>query len=144
MREGFIEGVRSTDAPSGGRPAGRVVRSSADGGQVLPLVAILVVAVAVVGVVVVGQLGRLVDDRARARTAADAGALAGATSGARAARAAVGRNGGELIEMRHEGATVVVRARVGGAEASSAARPRRCPAGSATGSPVSGCRDRSP
>ncbi len=101
---------------------------AADRGQAVPLL----VAVVAVGVVVLLVAGRLVArwaDAARARTAADAGALAcleaGGAGGVAAARAASG-NGGRLLAVAMDGASCTVRVRVGeaAAEATAAWRPR--------------------
>lgn len=61
--------------------------------------------------VVAGRVGPVLDDAARARTAADAAALAGAVDGRVAARALAEANGGELVAFVPEpnGVTVVVR-----------------------------------
>lgn len=94
-------------------------------GSVTPLVALLML---VVGGLVVG-LGRLGADAvtaARARTAADAAALAGAADGEAAARTLAEANGAELIAFAAEGAEVEVRTRVGAFEAE--ARAARSPA----------------
>jgi hypothetical protein len=102
-------------------------RSRADErGQVAPLLAVLVLGVALAAVVIVAALGGSAGDRAAARTAADAGALAGAVGGDAAARRAVAANGGELVALHRDGDVVEVRARVGGAEATSRAEPLRC------------------
>lgn len=90
-------------------------------GQVLPLLAVLVVA-AGMAVVWLGRIGEAAVDRARARTAADAAALAGAADGRSAAAAVAAANGGRLVAYREEGSDVAVRVRVGGAEASARAR----------------------
>ena len=90
--------------------------SSSERGSVLPLVALIVLAV---GGLCVG-LSRLGGDAmasARARTAADAAALAGAAEGEAAARELAAANGAELLEYAEEGVEVQVRARVGEAEA---------------------------
>jgi hypothetical protein len=63
-----------------------VARAHGERGQVVPLVALLVV-VAALAIVVIGRLGVVALARARARTAADAVALAGAADG----RAVAGR-----------------------------------------------------
>jgi hypothetical protein len=80
------------------------------------LVAVLAVAVARVGGAVV--------DHARARTAADAAAIAGVAGGERAARDAALRNGGALVAFRRVGdpdGDVVVTVTVGRASASARA-----------------------
>jgi hypothetical protein len=67
------------------------------------------------------------DERARARTAADAAALAGAADGTEAAQRLATANGGELLEMHGDGGEVVVRVRVGEVEAYARARATRRP-----------------
>jgi hypothetical protein len=62
------------------------------------------------------------DDRARARTAADAAALAGAADGEQAAHQVASANGADLLEMEREGDDVVVQVRVGEVEAYAKAR----------------------
>ena len=67
-----------------------------DGGQAVPLMLVVLLA-AVVAVMATIEVGRLLNDSARARTAADAAALAGASAGrAEAARLATA-NGGQLL-----------------------------------------------
>ena len=87
-----------------------------DTGQVLPLVAVGLVLV--VGMVVlVVTVGQVVDERARARTAADAAALAGAASGSAAAEQVAVENGAVLEEYEAVGSDVLVRVSVGRARA---------------------------
>jgi hypothetical protein len=62
------------------------------------------------------------DDRARARTAADAAALAGAADGEPAAREVAEANGADLLEIERAGDEVVVRVRVGDLDAYARAR----------------------
>jgi hypothetical protein len=92
-----------------------------DRGQATPLAAAMVAVVlaAMVGLV---PAARALADRAYARTAADAAALAGAVEGEAAARALAQENGGELLVFRRSGTEVVVRVRVGGADAYARAR----------------------
>lgn len=92
-----------------------------DRGQALPLVVgvLAIVAVFVAGIGVVA--GHSID-AARARTAADAAALAGVEAGQGAAAALADVNGGVLVEFHtSEGGDVVVRVRVGRATASARA-----------------------
>ena len=102
-----------------------------DRGQAVPL---LVFAVGLTAVMVLGlaHMGRVVADRAQARTAADAAALAGAAEGEGAARSVAEANGGEVIHFRTEGDEVVVEVAVGGVEAFGRAR-RRMVVSAATG-----------
>ena len=95
-----------------------------DGGQTSLLV-VLVVAVAVVALLVVGAVGRAATGRARARTAADAAALAAVAGGAPAADVAAERNGATVVWVRRHGDEVEVRVRIDDAEATSRARPDR-------------------
>jgi hypothetical protein len=90
-------------------------------GQVLPLL-VLVVALAGVLVVVLGRLGQAAVDRAHARTAADAAALAGAAAGESAARDLAQANGATLLWFRAEGRDVEVAVRFRRAEAVARAR----------------------
>jgi hypothetical protein len=91
-------------------------------GQAVPL-ALAVVAVAVVVLLALVPLGEAATERAQARTAADAAALAGAAEGEDAARDVAEANGGELTSWRAEGRDVWVEVRVGAARA--AAKTRR-------------------
>lgn len=103
-------------------PVGPAERT--DRGQAVPLAAamVAVVAIALVGLV---PAGRAVADRARARTAADAAALAGAAEGEQAARDLADVNGAELVDFARSGDEVVVRVRVGAVGASARARAVR-------------------
>jgi hypothetical protein len=87
-----------------------VARRRSELGQALPLVA-LVLVVATVALLLVVRVGETVDDRARARTAADAAALAGAAGGRDQAASIAAANGGSLerwVEHAHEVEVVVV------------------------------------
>lgn len=89
-------------------------------GAVTPLVAVLVLAVG--GLVLgLGRLGGAAADVARARTAADAAALAGAADGEDAAQRLASDNDGELVAFRRDGAEVEVRVSVGRATATARA-----------------------
>jgi len=85
---------------------------SNDGGQVLPLVSVLVVFVALVCLGLT-RLGDGVVDRARARTAADAAALAGARDGEDVAGEVAEQNHGELLAYVSREGEVEVTVRVG-------------------------------
>lgn len=102
-----------------------------DEGQVVPLAAAMVALCGVILVALVPVAGAL-DDRARARTAADAAALAGAADGDGAARRLASANGAELLEIERDGDEVVVQVRVGEVEAYAKARGTRPPATAAT------------
>jgi D-alanyl-D-alanine carboxypeptidase len=107
-----------------------------DRGQATPLMAaaIGVVAVLMLGL---GPMARALDDRAQARTAADAAALAGAAEGEDAAREMAGANHAELVGYQAQGDEVVVKVAVGGVTAFGRARRVEVPAppmpGSGTG-----------
>ncbi len=96
------------------------MRNDNEQGQATPMM-IGVVAVIVVLVVGVGWFGRSLADAARARTAADAAALAGVVDGRRAAERLAALNGGELTSFRQIGSDVVVTVRVGRASATARA-----------------------
>ena len=92
-----------------------------DRGQAVPLGAAMlaIVTVALVALVpVAGALG----DRARARTAADAAALAGAVEGEGAAGDLAAANGAELVAFERSGDEVIVQVRVGAVDAHARAR----------------------
>ena len=92
-----------------------------DRGQALPLVVGVLAVVAVLVVALSVVAGHSID-AARARTAADAAALAGVESGHVAADALAHANGGVLVEFRTtDDGDVVVRVRVGRATASARA-----------------------
>ena len=79
----------------------------AERGQVVPIVAAVLVVAAVVALVV-GELGVAAVHRAQARTAADAAALAGAAEGEAAARSVAADNGAELVSFVRHGLVVEV------------------------------------
>lgn len=106
-----------------------------DHGQATPL-ALAMVTLVLVAVVWLLPLGRALADRAQARTAADAAALAGAVEGEAAARSLAERNGADLLSFRRSGSEVVVRVQVGGADAYSRARA----VATAAGAPDRGTR----
>lgn len=107
-----------------------------DGGQVLPLAAAML-AVAAAALIALVPVGRALEDRARARTAADAAALAGAAEGEAAARQVARENGGRLLTFERSGTEVTVRVAVGDRSASARAR---AVAGPAPGTDTSGVR----
>ena len=74
------------------------------------VVALLLAALVVLAI---GRLGVAADDAARARTAADAAALAGAAQGLTAATQLAEANGGVLVDYQAFGNQVEVRVRVG-------------------------------
>jgi len=87
---------------------------------VLPLLAALLL-VAAATALVLAELGHAAVERARARTAADAAALAGAADGEPAARAAASANGAVLVAYRADGRVVAVEVRLGDAVARASA-----------------------
>ena len=98
-----------------------------DAGQTVPLAAAML-AIVTVALVALVPVGRALADRAHARTAADAAALAGAAEGEQAARALAGANGADLVEFERAGDEVVVRVRVGDVDAYARARAAVRPA----------------
>lgn len=101
-------------------------RDCDDRGQIVPLAAAMVALCCVALLALVPVAGAL-DARARARTAADAAALAGAADGDRAARQVAEANGADLVELGRTGDEVVVQVRVGEVEAYARARATRHP-----------------
>ena len=91
-----------------------------DDGQAVPLL-LAVVALGIVCVVATGRLCVVWADAARARTAADAAALACVLGGPPAASSAAGDNGARLLEVRSDGARCTVHVSVGGAHATATA-----------------------
>lgn len=91
-----------------------------DDGQAVPLIAALV-GIAGALALALGALGGDVVDAGRARSAADAAALAGVHGGRRAANALADRNGAVLTTWRRVGDDVVVTVRVGDATATARA-----------------------
>ena len=94
-----------------------------DSGQVLPLVSVVLVLVTVVCVGLT-RLGVGVAERARARTAADAAALAGARDGEDVAGEVASENHGELVAYVARDGEVEVTVRVGGSTARARAMRR--------------------
>lgn len=95
-----------------------------DRGQVTALMT-LAVAMAALMLLAIGQLGRAASDRAQARTAADATALAGAAQGESHAKQLAEANGGSLSSYELEDGEVVVQVSVNGVHAYSRARAVR-------------------
>ena len=85
---------------------------SDDGGQAVPLFLVFILLMGV-GLLGLARLGAAVDDAARARTAADAAALAGAADGFDAAVELAVANGGLLHTYERHGGAVEVAVRVG-------------------------------
>lgn len=90
-------------------------------GQVLPFLAIVMVMVVALTIMVV-RLGGQIDQRARAQTAADAAALAGAGGGEDAARIIATRNGAQMESFVSRNGEVEVVVRVDDRRASARAR----------------------
>jgi hypothetical protein len=88
----------------------------------VPMLALLVL-VAGGAIVLLGRIGGAAVERASARTAADAAALAGAAEGRAAATSVAAANGGRLESYREVGVETEVRVDVG--RATAVARARR-------------------
>lgn len=102
-------------------------RSRDDCGQILPFTMLLLVLAAGLAFLIV-ELGRVAVDRAQARTAADAAALAAAASPERARVQAVRlavANGGRIVSFDEGTGEVVVEVRVGRASATARAQTVR-------------------
>jgi hypothetical protein len=93
-------------------------------GSLTPLLAVIVLA-AGGAVLLIGRLGGAAVARAKARTAADAAALAGAAEGRPAAEAVAAANGGRLVEYRSSGLVTSVVVAVGPARARATAERSR-------------------
>ena len=91
-------------------------------GSTVPLLAVLVL-MAGGAIVLLGRIGGAAVDRASARTAADAAALAGAAEGRAAAASVATADGGRIESYRELGAETEVRVSVG--RATAVARARR-------------------
>jgi len=87
-------------------------RRVGDRGQVVPLLAVLLV-VAAAAVVLVAVIGGHLVDRARARAAADAGALAAALGTDADGAEVVAANGAVLVRIERGASVVEVEVRVG-------------------------------
>ena len=81
--------------------AARQLRRRADGGQATVLMIMLLIA-SVGAAAVIVEVGILLDESARARTAADAAALAGAVEGKAAAAQLAEANGGTLVSYNQQ------------------------------------------
>ena len=95
-------------------------RGRSETGQAVPLAAALA-ALAVVLTVAFGTFTGDVVDAARARTAADAAALASVEGGRPAAARLAGQHGATVVTWRREGTSVTVTVRVGDAVATARA-----------------------
>jgi hypothetical protein len=123
------------------RRRGSSTRCGHDGGQIVPLAAALV-GLCCVALLSLVPVARTLDDRARARTAADAAALAGAADGEPTAREVAVANGADLLEIERNGDEVVVQVRVGEVEAYARARATRPAADVGAGGPAGGAGGR--
>lgn len=94
----------------------------AQDGQVMSLLAGLLVLVGL-ATFALAHLGAVAADRARAQTAADGAALAGAAEGRRSAEHLLAVNGAKLVAYRVVDSDVVVTAAVRGARATARAHP---------------------
>lgn len=104
-------------------------------GQILPLVALMIVVMGV-GCLVLGRIGGAAVARAQAVTAADAAALAGAADTREAAASAARWNGARLVSYEQLGTDVRVRVELSGARAT--ARARRASAAGTAGTDLGG------
>jgi hypothetical protein len=96
------------------------VRWRSESGQAMPF-GLALVGLGAVLTMAVGELAGDVIDAARARTAADAAALAGVTGGRSAADRLAARNGGAVIAWGRAGRSVTLTVRVGDAVATARA-----------------------
>lgn len=94
-----------------------------DRGQILPLVALLVLT-AGLAALWIGKLGGAAAARAQARTAADAAALAGVLHGRSAAKSIAEANRARLVHFESRGNEAFVRVELGHAVATARARKR--------------------
>jgi len=92
-----------------------------DAGQIVPMMALVLFAVVIVAMVVI-RLGLQVDRRARAQSAADAAAIAGATEGEDIAGSVTEANGATLESFVVRGSEVEVVVRLGDERATARAR----------------------
>lgn len=88
------------------------LRPRPDAGQAAPLM--VLAAVMTMGLILAAaEVGRVLDEAARARTAADAAALAGAAEGRAAAEEMAAANGAEMVAFERDGDRVTVAVRSG-------------------------------
>jgi hypothetical protein len=104
-----------------------MMRVHDDRGQAVPL-ALVAVALAIVATVALAELGGNIVDAGRARTAADAAALAGVEGGREASMRVADENGATLVSWSKrpdgDGVEVTVKVRIGSASASASASNR--------------------
>lgn len=96
-------------------------RCRTDAGQIVPFVAVVLAIVVLVGILVI-RVGRQVDLRARAQSAADAAALAGAREGEDVAGSVTEANGAVLESFVVRGSEVEVVVRIEDERATARAR----------------------
>jgi tartrate dehydratase beta subunit/fumarate hydratase class I family protein len=101
-------------------PASHVVRHRDHGGAAILLLTASL-AIAPLAMLGVAEAGKRLHEGVRARTAADAAALAGTTGGRAAAARLASRNGARLVAYRELGDRVIVEVVVGEAHAVAAA-----------------------
>ena len=100
---------------------GLVRRCRREAGQIVPMAALVLAIVMLIGLLVV-RLGLQVDERARAQSAADAAALAGATEGEDVAGSVTEANGAVLESFVVRGSEVEVVVRYGDERATARAK----------------------
>ena len=102
------------------------LRDHGDRGQILPFTTLLLVLAAGLAILIV-ELGQVAVDRAQARTAADAAALAAASPESARTQAVrlAGANGARVVSFDEQSGEVVVEVRVGRARATARARTIR-------------------
>jgi len=97
--------------------------ASGDAGQAV-LLTVVGLGLMVVLVLILARTGAVLDDRARAVTAADAAALAGAVEGEAGAAELAAANGAVLERFERHGVEVAVEVRIGRVRASARAEAR--------------------
>lgn len=97
-------------------------RTRRQSGQIIPTMVVAVLVVLVIALLVLVRVGRQVDDRARAQSAADAVALAGARDGEGSAGSIAAANHAVLESFVGRGVEVEVIVRVGRSRATARAR----------------------
>jgi uncharacterized membrane protein len=100
---------------------GSAQRCRHETGQIVPMAALVLAIVMLMGLVL-ARLGLEVDERARAQSAADAAALAGASEGEDVAGSVTEANGAVLESFVVRGSEVEVVVRYGGERATARAR----------------------
>jgi hypothetical protein len=106
------------------------MRRRGERGSAVPLIALVVLTIGG-AIVLLGRVGGAAVDRASARTAADAAALAGAAEGQETARSVAAANGARVTSYRQLGLDTEVRVRLG--KATAVARAQRQGGGPGSG-----------